>query len=79
MAVNPRDAAAARVCIESVIGFTKTQLPPHVPEMTIRLKTHSAESDTFLMRLTQIDVLLACWEELLRAALLRQKNPKHGG
>jgi hypothetical protein len=48
------------------------------PEMTIRL-THSTESDTFLMRLTQINVLLAFWEELLRAALLRLKNPKHGG
>jgi hypothetical protein len=46
MAVNPR--AAARGCIESVISFTKTKVPPHVPEMiTIRL-THSAESDTFL-------------------------------
>jgi hypothetical protein len=39
MAVNPR-AAAARVCIVSVISFTKTQLRPHVPEMNIRL-THS--------------------------------------
>jgi hypothetical protein len=79
MAVNPRAAAAARGCIASVISFTKTKLPPHVPEMmTIRL-THSAGSDTFLIRLTQINVLLACWEELLRATLLRQKNLEHGG
>ena len=52
--MNPGDAANAKECIDSVINFTKTTLLPHLPEMTIRL-TRSAESDTFPMRLTQIN------------------------
>jgi len=52
--VNPRDAANAKECIDSVINFTKTTLLPHVPEMTIRL-IHGAGTDTFLMRLIQIN------------------------
>jgi hypothetical protein len=43
MAMNPRDAANAKGCIESVISFTKTKLPPHVPEITIRF-IHSVEN-----------------------------------
>jgi hypothetical protein len=78
MAVNPRDAAVARGCIESMIRFTKTKLPPYVREM-MTILIHGAGSDTFFMCLTQINVLFAFWEELLRAALLRQKNLEHGG
>jgi len=52
--MNPRDAANAKGCIDSVISFTKTKLLPHVPEMTIRF-THSVESGTFPMRLPQIN------------------------
>ena len=54
MAMNPRDAANAKGCIDSVISFTKTKLLPHVPEMTIRF-THNVESGMFPMRLPQIN------------------------
>ena len=54
MAMNPRDAANAKGCIDSVISFTKTKLLPHVPEMMIRF-THSVESGTFPMHLPQIN------------------------
>ncbi len=54
MAMNPRDAANAKGCIDSVISFTKTKLLPHVAEMTIRF-THSVESDTFPICLPQIN------------------------
>ena len=54
MAMRPREAAKAKGCIDWVISFTKTKLLPHVPEMTIRF-TQRAESDTFPMRLRQID------------------------
>src|SRR6516164_4739251 len=54
IAMNPRDAAKAKGCIDSVISFTKTKLLPHVPEVTIRL-THSVETGSFSMRLRQID------------------------
>src|SRR5438445_8306075 len=52
--MNPRDAANAKGCIDSVMSFTKTKLLPHVPEITIRF-THSVESGTFPMCLSQID------------------------
>src|SRR5882724_11813900 len=60
MAMNPRDAANAKGCIDSVISFTKTKLLPHVPEMTIRF-IHSVESGTFPMCLPQIN--FACFAE----------------
>jgi len=52
--MRPREAAKAKGCIDWVISFTKTKLLPHVPEMTIKF-TQRAESDTFLMRLRQVD------------------------
>ena len=54
MAMNPRDAANAKGCIDAVISFTKTKLLPHVPEMTIRF-AHKVESGMFPMRLPQIN------------------------
>ena len=54
MAMNPRDAAKAKGCIDSLMSFTKAKLLPHVPEMTIRF-THSVESGTFPMRRLEIN------------------------
>ena len=54
MAMNPRDAANPKGCIDSVISFTKTKLLPHVPEMTIKF-THNVERGPFPMRLPQIN------------------------
>jgi len=54
MAINPRDAANAKGCIDSVISFTKTKLLPHVPEMTIRF-AHSLEDGEFPMRVPKIN------------------------
>jgi hypothetical protein len=54
MAMNPRDAANAKGCIDSVISFTNTKLLPHVPEITIRF-IHSVENRKFPMPLSQIN------------------------
>ncbi len=54
MAMNPRDAANAKGCIDAVISFTKTKLLPHVPEITIRF-IHSVENRVFPMALPQIN------------------------
>jgi len=54
MAMNPRDAANAKGCIDSLISFTKAKLLPHVPEMTIRF-IHNVESGTFPLRLLAIN------------------------
>ena len=43
MAMNPRDAANAKGCIDAVMSFTKTKLLPHVPEIAIR-SIHSVEN-----------------------------------
>ena len=66
--MNPRDAANAKGCIDSVISFTKTKLLPHVPEMTIRF-THSVESGMFLMRLPRINFYSLNVRELPTEAL----------
>jgi hypothetical protein len=58
--MNPRDAANAKGCIDSVISFTRTKLLPHVPEMMIRF-IHSVESGAFPMCLPQIN--FACFAE----------------
>lgn len=55
MAINPRDAANAKGCIDSVISFTKMKPLPHVPEMTIRF-IHSVENRKFPMPLPQINL-----------------------
>jgi len=54
MAMNPRDAANAKGCIDAVMSFTKTKLLPHVPEMTIKF-THNVDRGTFPVRLPQIN------------------------
>src|SRR5215469_10825040 len=54
IATNPRDAANANGCIDSVISFIKTKLLPHVAEMTIRF-IHSVESGMFLMCLPKFN------------------------
>ena len=59
MAMNPRDAANAKGCIDSVISFTKTKLLPHVPEITIRF-IHSVENRKLPMpRPNQLQLLTA--------------------
>jgi hypothetical protein len=52
--MNPRAAANAKGCIETVISLTKTKLLPHVPEIIIRL-IHSVENRKLPMALPQID------------------------
>ena len=54
MAMNPRDAANAKGCIDSVISFTKTKLLPHVPEITIKF-IQSVENRKRPMSLPQIN------------------------
>src|SRR5437899_2982288 len=53
MAMNPREAAKAKGYIDAVISLTRAKLLPQVPEMTSRL-THSANIETFAIRLPQI-------------------------
>ena len=73
--MNPRDAANAKGCIDSVISLTKTKLLPHVPEMTIRF-AHNLEGGKFPMRPPKINFDCSCtiqYEESGRTMRPRQK------
>jgi hypothetical protein len=70
MAMNPRDAANAKGCIDAVKSFTNTKLLPHVPEMTSRL-IHSVENGKFPMRLPQINFYCFDGKNQPSAALVR--------
>jgi hypothetical protein len=59
MAMNPRDAANAKGCIDAVISFTKTKLLPHVPEITIRF-IQSVENRKFPMPLPLPQINFGC-------------------
>src|SRR5215469_9292771 len=74
VAMNPRDAANAKGCIDWVMSFTKTKLLPHVPEMRIRFNQRLG-SARFAMRPTanQLSALERLWR------IERADRPGAGG
>ncbi len=74
MAMNPRVAANAKGCIDSVTSFTKTMLLPHVPEMTIRF-AHSLENAKFPMRVPKIN--FSCFDGESSQMYSTQAHPRY--